>query len=153
MCSPQLQRLLSSKSLNSPVSNGWWDLMSHYVQFCSRPPIILSLAGASASDPEMLYVTFGRLPSSQLWLSVAGEFRIPSCSSVAGFLLKAHQKYNNGQIWHTIPRHGSIHVTVHSHEQTVALLVSLCACNLQDLTTSREPQGLCTSDSWNLLVL
>ena len=51
-----VQRILESKGIHSPVSNGWWE------RFCKRNPsvslraaVALSVARASATDPEMLH--------------------------------------------------------------------------------------------------
>lgn len=51
-----VQQMLSRKGINATVSNGWWE------RYCKRNPKVtlrsavpLSLARASATDPEMLH--------------------------------------------------------------------------------------------------
>jgi hypothetical protein len=57
-----VQEILSSKGINSTISNGWWE------RFCKRNPrvtlrsaVSLSLARASATDPEMLHRYYDKL--------------------------------------------------------------------------------------------
>lgn len=57
-----VQQILESKGIHSPVTNGWWE------RFCKRNPSVslraavpLSVARASATDPEMLHRYYNTL--------------------------------------------------------------------------------------------